>query len=112
MLVQRMLGLLPIIHTGDNFVTLLANDDLDVEIVSTRTIEEHTSLLKQIVSVFPKRIAKSKWITTLEKYRRMRGWGVDSRWTRDEAHKIVLCTAWVRSNIAIAQRDRKTNERT
>ena len=97
-MLHRMVGVLPIIPEKDNFVTLLANDDLDVEIVSTRTIEEHTGLLKQIVSVFPKRIAKSKWITTLEKYRRMRGWGVDSRWTRDEAHTIVLCTAWNRAN--------------
>ena len=97
-LVRRMLGLLPTIDLGDNFVTLLANDDLDVEIVSMRTIEEHAAFLQQIVSVFPKRIAKSKWISTLERYRRTRGWAIDSRWTRDEAHKIVLCTAWVRAN--------------
>ena len=93
-----MVQVLPIVSRGDNLITLLANDDLDVEIVTTRTIEEHAPLLKQIVSVFPKRIANSKWIATLKKYRRMRGWAPNERWAKDEGHKIGLCTGWIRAN--------------
>ena len=97
-LLRRMVQVLPPVCKGDNVITLLANDDLDVEVVTTRTIEEHAPVLTKIVSVFPKRIAKSKWIATLKKYRRMRGWGPNPRWSMDEGHNIALCTSWIRAN--------------